>query len=380
MSRVLRPGEWTLGVRLFVAQAVVLVAALITAGGVAAIIGPTLFHQHLLEIGHSPESPEIPHIEQAYLDASGASLLVAALVATGCALAVSFYVTRRIRRPLESLSKAAKALSVGRHEPLVTGAGAGAEFDTVAGAFNDMANRLEATEQTRLQLLGDLAHELRTPLANIKAHLEAVDDGVREWDTDTRSVVLAEVDHLSRLAGDLNDVSRAEEGRVSIETQDQPIVEIVSDVLDNQRPRYATKEVSLRLRREGDALVRVDAIRIGQALNNLLNNALRHTPRGGAVTVTVSTPVSGQVQVRVIDTGDGISAGQLPHIFDRFFRGDTARGRDAAGSGVGLTIARALIEAHGGSLDAHSQGPGHGSTFVLTLPRSPLDATARSTP
>lgn len=380
MSRMLRPGEWTLGVRLFVAQAVVLVAALVTAGGVAAIIGPTLFHEHLLEIGHSPESPEIPHIEQAYLDASGASLLVAALVATGCALAVSFYVTRRIRRPLESLSKAARALSLGKHEPLVTGSGAGAEFDTVAGAFNDMANRLEATEQTRLQLLGDLAHELRTPLANIKAHLEAVDDGVREWDTDTRGLVLSEVDHLSRLAGDLNEVSRAEEGRVSIESQDQPIVEIVSDVLDNQRPRYATKEVALRLRRESDALVRVDAIRIGQALNNLLNNALRHTPRGGAVTVTVSSPVSGQVQVLVTDTGDGISAGQLPHIFDRFFRGDTARGRDAAGSGVGLTIARALVEAHGGTLDAHSEGPGQGSTFVLSLPLSPVAPSTGSTP
>ncbi len=380
MSRTFHPRDWSLGVRLFVAQGVVLIAALLTAGGVAAAIGPTLFHQHLLEIGHSPDSPEIPHIEQAYLDASGASLLVAALVATGCALAVSFYVTRRIRRPLESLSRAAEALSRGLHRPLVTGTGAGAEFDTVAGAFNEMAAKLASTEQTRLRLLGDLAHELRTPLANIKAHLEAVDDGVTDWDADTRSLVLAEIDHLSRLAGDLNEVSRAEEGRVSFEMHDQAIDEIVGDVLDNQRPRYVAKNVALHLEGLSDAIVRVDAIRFGQALNNLLNNALRHTPSGGTVTVTIRVLVTGQLSVEVTDTGDGISADQLPHVFDRFFRGDTARGIDAAGSGVGLTIARALVEAHGGTLDAASGGPGQGSTFTLTLPRSPTVAAGRRSP
>ncbi|MBN9103706.1 MAG: HAMP domain-containing histidine kinase [Propionibacteriaceae bacterium] len=341
-----------------------------TAGGVAALIGPTLFHAHLVEIGHSPDSPEIPHIEQAYLDASGASLLVAALVATGCALAVSFYVTRRIRRPLESLSRAAEALSVGQHEPLATGEGAGAEFDTVAGAFNEMADRLASSEQTRLRLLGDLAHELRTPLANIKAHLEAVDDGVTDWNTETRSLVLAEIDHLGRLAGDLNEVSRAEEGRVSMDAHDQPIGEIVRDVVDNQRPRYLSKAISLRIEGTGDTIVRVDPIRIGQALNNLLNNALRHTPGGGTVTIRIQDLATAQVSVEVTDTGDGISADQLPHVFDRFYRGDASRARDAAGSGVGLTIARALVEAHGGTLRASSAGPGRGAAFTLTLPRS----------
>lgn len=374
MKLLASPGEWTLGVRLFVAQGLVLLAAIATAGGVAALLGPTLFHQHLLDSGHAPESPEIPHIEQAYFDASTASLAVAAVVATGCALAVTYYVTRRIRRPLDTLSEAARALSQGRHEQLPIDPGAGPEFRTVAAAFNDMSNQLRATEQTRLQLLSDLAHELRTPLANIKAHLEAVDDGVADWDEQTRAFVLAETEHLSRLAGDLNEVSRAEEGRVAIERHSQSLADVVADVVESQRPKYEAKGVVLGLDRRADAIVSVDAIRIGQALNNLLNNALRHTPSGGQVLVSVDDESKSTIQVRVTDEGEGIDADQLPHLFDRFYRGDSARGRDTAGSGIGLTIARALIEAHSGRLTAFSAGSGEGATFTISLPREPAAA------
>lgn len=374
MRHLASPAEWTLGVRLFVAQGLVLLAAIATAGGVAALLGPTLFHQHLIDSGHAPESPEIPHIERAYLDASTASLAVAALVATGCALAVTYYVTRRIRRPLESLSDAATALSQGRHEQLPIDPDAGPEFRAVAAAFNDMSNQLKATEQTRLQLLGDLAHELRTPLANIKAQLEAVDDGVADWDPQTRAFVLAETEHLSRLAGDLNEVSRAEEGRVTIEKHNQSLADIVADVVDSQRPKYESKGVSLSLDRTADAIVSVDAIRIGQALNNLLNNALRHTSAGGRVYVSTDDENRAGIQVHVIDNGEGIDADQLPHLFDRFYRGDSARGRDTAGSGIGLTIARAMVEAHGGRLTAFSAGSGEGATFTISLPRGPVEA------
>ena len=257
MSHVARHTEWTLGVRLFVAQGLVLLADIATAGGVAALLGPTLFHQHLIDSGHAPESPEIPHIERAYFDASSASLAIAAFVATGCALAVTYYVTRRIRRPLERLSEAAKALSEGRHELLPIDPEAGPEFRTVAAAFNDMSNQIRATEQTRLKLLGDLAHELRTPLANMKAHLEAVDDGVADWDKETRAFVLAETERLSRLAGDLNEVSRAEEGRVTIERHNQSLADIVEYVVESQRPKYESKGGALLLDRLSDAIVAV---------------------------------------------------------------------------------------------------------------------------
>ena len=377
MKLLVRPTEWTLGVRLFVAQGLVLLAALATAGGVAAIIGPTLFHQHLIASGHAPESPEVLHIERAYFDASTASLTVAAFVATGCALAVTYYVTRRIRRPLERLSEAAAALSQGRHEQLPIDPEAGPEFRTVAAAFNEMSSQLQATEQTRLRLLSDVAHELRTPLANIKAHLEAVDDGVADWDKETRAFVLAETEHLSRLAGDLNEVSRAEEGRVTIERHNQSLADIVADAIDSQRPKYEAKGVDLRLDRRADAIVSVDAIRIGQALNNLLNNALRHTPAGGRVRLSIDDESKAAIQVRVTDNGEGVDADQLPHLFDRFYRGDSARGRDTAGSGIGLTIARALVEAHGGRLTAFSAGPGEGATFTISLPRAPVEANSQ---
>ncbi|MCB0911356.1 MAG: HAMP domain-containing histidine kinase [Propionibacteriaceae bacterium] len=367
MKRPTRPKDWSLGVRLFVAQSLVLLAAIATAGGVAAILGPTLFHDHLIASGHVPTSPEIPHIEQAYLDSSTASLAVAMVVAIGCALGVTYYVTRRIRRPLEKLSTAAKALSQGSHEPVVIEAGAGPELANLAAAFNDMTTQLAATEQTRLRLLGDLAHELRTPLANIQAHLEAVDDGVAEWDADTRSLLLAETNHLSRLAGDLNDVSRAEEGRVTIEPNVQSLRDVVADVVDAHQPKFDAKDVTLALIAGEDAVVAIDAIRIGQALNNLVNNALRHTSPGGSVTITVQKTQETAL-VAVADTGDGIAPDQLRHVFDRFYRGDTARTRDAAGSGIGLTIARALVEAHGGQLTAVSPGSGLGSTFTLSLP------------
>ena len=376
MKHLASPAEWTLGVRLFVAQGLVLLAAIATAGGVAALLGPTLFHQHLIDSGHAPESPEIPHIEQAYFDASTVSLTVAAFVATGCALAVTYYVTRRIRQPLERLSEAAAALSQGRHEQLPIDPDAGPEFRTVAAAFNDMSNQLKETEQTRLQLLGDLAHELRTPLANIKAHLEAVDDGVADWNQETRAFVLAETDHLSRLAGDLNEVSRAEEGRVTIERHNQSLADIVADVIDSQRAKYEAKGVAMRLDRRADAIVFVDAIRIGQALNNLLNNALRHTPTGGHVQLSIDDDGRTAIQVRVTDNGEGIDADQLPHLFDRFYRGDSARRRDTAGSGIGLTIARALVEAHGGRLTAFSAGSGKGATFAMSLPRGPVEANS----
>jgi signal transduction histidine kinase len=289
-------------------------------------------------------------------------------------LAVTYYVTRRIRRPLDTLSEAAKALSQGRYDPVVIQPGAGPEFSNVAAAFNDMTRQLVATEQTRLRLLGDLAHELRTPLANIKAHLEAVDDGVAEWDADTRSLVLAETDHLSRLAGDLNDVSRAEEGRVTIEPHLQSLRDVVADVVDVFQAKFDAKQVTLALVPGDDAIVAIDAIRIGQALNNLLNNALRHTPAGGRVAIRVGTE-HGSVHVSVADNGDGIAADQLAHVFERFYRGDTARSRDVAGSGIGLTIARALVDAHGGQLTAASQGAERGCTFTLSLPIPPSSRT-----
>lgn len=358
---------WRLGTRLFVAQAIALVASVLTAGLLAAVIGPPVFHAHLIESGHPQGTTEMPHIEAAFASAGITSLAVGLLVALVLALAVTWYVTRRIRRPLDSLSRAALQISTGEYAARVHVTGAGPELATVAESFNDMASRLGGVEQTRRRLLADLAHELRTPVATLNAQLEALSDGVIEWGEPTMNILQYQADRLTRLARDLDDVSRAEEGQITLDAAPYPLHELVTVALDQMRDRFAAKGVRLTQDvAEQDALV--DPQRLAQVLGNLLNNALRHTPTGGQVTVSAGAPQDRVTRLVVTDTGEGLTPDQLDHIFERFYRGDNARNVDEAGSGIGLTIARALVEAHGGRLRASSAGPGHGASFTLTLP------------
>jgi signal transduction histidine kinase len=361
-----RVAGWRLGTRLFVAQAAALVAIVVTAGLVAAIIGPPLFHDHLIQAGHPTDSAEVPHIEQAFADAGVLSLTVGLMVALVCALAVTWYLTGRIGKPLGTLTRAARRMSTGDYDIRVTVEGAGPELSTLARAFNQMAERLGNTESTRRRLLSDLAHELRTPIATLSAHLEGLADGVTVWDDTTQRILANQTDRLVRLARDLDEVSRAEEGRITLDPGEQSLAALVGHAVDQLHPRYADKSVSLSAQTD-DTEVIVDPQRIAQVLGNLLTNALRHTPPGGQVTVKGQRRAD-TVAITVADTGEGMTADQLAHVFERFYRGDTAREADKAGSGIGLTIARAIAEAHGGTLTAASPGPGQGATFTLTLP------------
>ena len=351
------------------AQVVVLGASVITAGAVAALFGPPLFHQHLLEAGQAPDSPQLAHIEQAYRDASLVSLAVALVIALACAAAVTWYVTRRLQAPLDALANAAREVSRGHLGARVGALGAGTEFDELGRAFNLMASQLEQTEDTRRRLLSDLAHELRTPIATLTIYCEGLRDGVTTWNADTERVMTEQTERLARLAADLDDVSRAEEGRLALELSPTPVRELVRSAARARRESFARHGVELEVRPDAapDLQVAADPRRIGQVLDNLLANALRHTPRGGAVQLSARA-VHDVVEIVVADTGDGMSADQLPHVFERFYRGDTARDRDRGGSGLGLTISRAIADAHHGSLVAASPGPGQGSTFTLTLP------------
>ncbi|MFZ1412119.1 MAG: HAMP domain-containing sensor histidine kinase [Micropruina sp.] len=363
----LRAGGWPLGRRLFLAQALVVIAAILTAAAVAAVVGPPLFHTHLIQTGHSADSPELVHIERAYLDASTTSLLVALVVATCCALSVTWYLTRRIKQPLDTLTQAAARLSAGHYDTRVPDTDAGAEIDTLSEAFNHMAGKLEGIEDNRRRLLSDLAHELRTPLATISAHLEALSDGVADWNGSTARVLTEQTERLTRLVVDINDVSRAEEGRIALDLGPCVASDLVTRAVEQVQTAYLAKGVALAESLGPHVTLMADPQRIGQVLTNLLSNALRHTPSGGRVTVSASAK-GNQCEITVTDTGEGMTPDQLSHIFERFYRGDTARDRDAGGSGIGLTIAKALAETHGGSLTASSEGPGRGSSFVLTLP------------
>ena len=367
---------WRLGTRLFAAQAVALVASVLTAALVAAVIGPPLFHAHLLESGHGPDSEEIPHVEEAFASAGTVSLGVGLLVALVLALGVTWYVTRRIRGPLDTLTASAQRISTGDYAARVSVAGAGPELATLGDSFNLMAARLGSVEDTRRRLLSDLAHELRTPIATLTAHLEGLADGVTEWNDTTRQILEHQTERLARLASDLDEVSRAEEGRITIDASAQRLPELVGSALEQVRAGFAAKSVALA---DDIAEVEVwaDPQRIAQVLGNLLANALRHTPSGGRVTITGRPGPGRTAQLTVADTGDGMTAEQLSHCFERFYRGDIARVHDKAGSGIGLTIARAIAEAHGGSLTADSAGPGQGATLTLTLPTAAAVSAGR---
>ncbi|WP_026926521.1 sensor histidine kinase [Granulicoccus phenolivorans] len=354
--------------RILAGQSIVLAAGAITVGLVAMLVGPALFHQHLLEAGHSPESPELLHIEIAYRDASLISLGVGVIISMFAAGTVTWSLTRRLRRSMAELTGAARDLSEGKYATRFPPVDFGTEFETLAAAFNTMAARLEGVEDTRRRMLSDLAHELRTPIAALSAYHEGLHDGIVVLGPESRSVLNTQIERLARLADDIDDVSRAEEGRLDLDLVEVTVPDLVLSTMDRVRDAYDAKGVTLTLDDSsgpGHTLC-VDRNRMGQVLHNLLSNALRHTPAGGAVAVAVGRYQDGNV-VTVHDNGEGIAPEQLEHVFERFYRGDSARTRDRTGSGIGLTISKAIVEAHGGRLIASSPGAGKGSTFTIQL-------------
>lgn len=359
-----------LAARFFLAQALVVVLSILAAVVVASVAGPPIFHEHLLRAEAGTDATQVMHVERAYRDANLITLGVALGTALACAAAVTWLITGRIQRTLSALTAAAQAMAGGRYDVRVPAIGAGTEVDAVAASFNTMATRLERTEDTRRRMLADLAHEMRTPISVLSVYVEALQDGVTSWDEATGELMSDQLGRLTRLVEDIHDVSRAEEGRIDLNRSEQPVGELLGAAVEAHREAYATKGVNLVLKAEDTAgIVEVDRQRMGQVLGNLLTNALRHTPPGGTVTVRATPQNAGAVALQVADTGDGISPEHLPQVFERFWRGNTARNRDHGGSRIGLTIAKALVEAHGGTLTATS--PGAGAVFTVELPRHP---------
>ena len=334
---------------------------------VASVVGPSIFSDHLQQAGGTYTSEESRHMEEAFASALVLSVLLALLVSVLAALAVSWYFSRRVQRSIGDVADAAAQIAAGRYDARVPDPGLGGEFASLALTYNRLAQRLEATESIRRSMFADLAHEMRTPLATINAHLEAVEDGLRPLDVDTLDVIRGSTDRLQRLAEDMGAVSRAEEEGLDITLRLVPASDVAAAAAAGARDRYAAKGVRLRTDLSDAGQVRVDTDRFGQVLGNLLDNALRHTAAGGTVTLSCRR-IDHWVEYRVADTGQGIAAEHLPHLFDRFYRADTARDRGRGGSGIGLVIAKALVEAHGGGISGSSAGPGHGATFTVRIP------------
>lgn len=359
----------SLAARLLGAQSLVLLAGAATTWVVASMVAPGTFHTHLQHAGVGHTAAEAIHVERAFNDSLLIALGVALVTSVLMALGVTAYFTRRVQRSTAAVAESAVDIASGQYRARVPSPGLGSEFDLLATTINELAERLGDVETTRRRILADLAHEMRTPLASIEAHLEAVEDGVRELDEATLAVLHSDTSRLQRLAEDISAVSQAEEGRL----ESRPVPTAAGTLLESAaaaaRDAFDAKGVELLVDADTVAgTVLVDPQRMAQVLGNLLDNALRHTPPGGTVKLTVGQPDRRWVELKVGDTGEGIDPAHLPHVFERFYRADAARARSRGGSGIGLTISRALLEAHGGRLSASSEGLGKGATFTVRLP------------
>lgn len=294
-----RSARWSLATRLRVGSVLVLAVCALAAVLVAGLVGPPLFHEHLLHADLSDRDEAILHAEEAFRYASAIALAFAIGAAALAALALT-----------------------------------------------------------------------RTPVATIAAYLEAVEDGVRPFDSTTIQLLHEQALRLTRISEDLAAVTEAESGELQLELRTTTPADLVRSALAAGSARAAAGGVHL----EGGApeelpTLRVDPLRMGQVLDNLVSNAIRHTPAGGRVTVAAGRTSAGGVRLTVTDTGDGLAAEHLPHVFERFYRVDTARDRGHGGSGIGLAISLALAHAHGGTITAASAGRGEGSVFTVVLPR-----------
>jgi len=298
--------------------------------------------------------------------AIGRFFLWGGLLAVGIALLLTFVLSRRILAPVKALTQAARQLGKGDFSQRVNSSDKG-EVGELAQSFNSMANDLERAEQLRRNMVADVAHELRTPLSNLRGYIEAIRDGVKKPDADTIHSLGEEATLLSRLVDDLQELSLAEAGELKLNCQAGDITELIKQTVPVVRSQAAAKGVSVSVDLPGKLpAVDIDSHRISQVLYNLLENAVAHTNQGDSITVAARQQ-DNQVKISVVDTGEGIPAEDLANIFERFYRVDKSRTRATGGSGRGLTIAKRLVEAHGGNIEVNSK-PGKGSSFTFTLP------------
>lgn len=316
-------------------------------------------------LGRPPATGLTP-IEASFLERVNRALWLAAGGSIIIALLLGVLLARTLTRPLREMTAAARSLARGELGEQVA-VRSKDEVGQLARAFNQMSSDLAQAESRRKQLTADIAHDLRTPISIIQGHAEALRDGVLPPTPKTFALIHEETLWLNRMVEDLRTLSRAEAGELSLARRPVALGSFLEQMAAGQRPGAREKGIELRLEVKGELPdVEMDADRMAQALNNLVDNALRHTPAGGTVTLAAGREGNG-VWLQVRDSGPGIAPEDLPHVFERFYRGDRARRRHEGGSGLGLAIARSIVEAHGGRIGAESP-PGGGAAFTIELP------------
>lgn len=282
------------------------------------------------------------------------------------AVIISFLLSSRITSPIHTMAAVTRKIAAGDFSRRVDVTSKD-ELGSLAQSLNLMAESLDQAEQQRRELMANVAHELRTPLASISGYMEGLADGVVPANRETYDLVKGEAYRLERLVNDLQRLSRAESGEEQLDLVDIRLGPLMERIRKSFAPRFSVKQVVLNIDVVNEELaVRADEDKLEQVLINLLDNALGYTDAGGSV--IVAEKLRGDLaEIRVTDTGSGIDPGDLPHIFERFYRADKSRSRESGGSGIGLTIAKSYVEAMGGRITAKSV-PGSGTTFIVMLP------------
>ncbi|HLF25583.1 MAG TPA: ATP-binding protein [Anaerolineae bacterium] len=366
-----------LGWKIFLSYLIIIVVGVVVLATAADVAAPGAFDRHMATMGSTmmggQTNLDMTDLFGNFRAAVSEALTLAASAALLAAVIVSLFVSRQVVAPVRAMMTVTQRIAEGHYSERVRVLGDLArdevdELGQLALHFNQMADKLERTESMRRQLIGDVAHELRTPLTAIKGSMEGLIDGVLPSDAETFQQVYREADRLQRLVADLQELSRVEAGAYSLNRRPVPVRQLVDALVARLGRQFAEKEVVFETDLPADLPpVLADEDRIGQVLLNLGGNALQYTPAGGKVHVTAQRH-GNEVDIAVSDTGIGIPAEHLPQVFTRFYRVDKSRSRAGGGSGIGLTIAKHLVEAHGGRIWATSPGPGQGSTFTFTLP------------
>jgi signal transduction histidine kinase len=317
----------------------------------------------------SGKAPELNSREELFLTRINWALLYAALGATLIALVLGLFLARTLTRPLRELKAASQAMAQGDLEQQVA-VRSRDELGELAAAFNQMSAELARANRARRQMTADIAHDLRTPLTVIKGYAEALWNGDLPPAAATFETVYQEAEHLSHLVEDLRTLSLVDAGKLTLHRQAVQSRAILERTAAAHLPQAQQSGITLGVDVAADlSPIHADPERLVQVLGNLVGNALRYTLEGGHVTLAARQQAGG-IRLTVQDTGAGIDPADLPRIFDRFYRGDDARETDEGESGLGLAIAKSLVEAHGGSISVTST-PGEGSTFAIILPCVP---------
>ncbi|MEM9777501.1 MAG: HAMP domain-containing sensor histidine kinase [Chloroflexota bacterium] len=295
------------------------------------------------------------------------TMSVVLIIGAVIGITIGVVASRSLTRPLDRLRQAAERIEQNdfsiRVEPQGTD-----EIKELARSFNNMAEQLETAEELRKNLLSDVAHELRNPLHIVKGNIEAMLDGVFEKNETHLLRVLRQTQLVVKLVEDLDEIARAEAKQLKLNLRSVNLGKLISDVTQSFEHSAQTKNIKLVVVMPSRLpVVEADSDRIKQIMLNLISNAFRYTPEGGEILIAAEQTQEG-IQVSVKDSGVGINPADLPHIFDRFYRTDKARSRAKGGAGLGLAIAKALVEMHHGSIEVSSPGVGKGSIFSFVLP------------